>query len=738
MTERVESCEHEPIRIPGSIQPHGFLLAVDIATQTVSRVSANAGDYVEGGAPALLGRPWQNVLPELPASLRSILAEGPFPQEPTVHGAIPLRKGPCNVSSHSSCDELILEFEDRDANDETSLDVLYPQIRAAIEQLQGEASLQSLYGLIARLVRGLTGFDRTMVYRFDADWNGTVVGESRNERLPAYLDLRFPASDIPAQARELYRLNRVRLIPDAQYVPIPIESAADRREPLDLSCSVLRSVSPVHVEYMRNMQTPASMSVSIVQDGKLWGLISCHHSEPRRVPTQVRTACDFLAQIAAMQLSGLHRAADAAERVRLQGIQSELLAHMARERNFVDGLISANEQLLALTEANGAAIIMNGECHGVGVVPDEARIAEIVNWLDDSRHQEQVFCTDSLAARLPSAVPLAAVASGLLAVSISQIHRSYVLWFRPEVIQTVSWGGDPRKPIDPGSDRLHPRKSFETWKETVRLRSEPWSAPQVATAASLRNAVIGIVMRKAEQLADLSSELQRSNKELEAFSYSVSHDLRAPFRHIVGYAELLKEAEALQSEPRALRYVDTIIESARTAGTLVDGLLGFSQAGRSSLIRTRVDLDKLVLECMRMLEPDLVGRDITWNIEPLGAAYGDPGMLRQVFQNLLSNAIKYSRMRDPAEITIRSEQKGPDTVYSVSDNGVGFDMQYVGKLFGVFQRLHRMEEFEGTGIGLANVRRIAERHGGAVWAEGEVGKGATFYFSLPRREEVDL
>jgi light-regulated signal transduction histidine kinase (bacteriophytochrome) len=249
-------------------------------------------------------------------------------------------------------------------------------------------------------------------------------------------------------------------------------------------------------------------------------------------------------------------------------------------------------------------------------------------------------------------------------------------------------------------------------------------------ARDLRNAIVGIVLRKAEEMADLAAELERSNKELESFSYSVSHDLRAPFRHIVGFAELLREsAGGLDDTQR--RYVDTIIESAFSAGRLVDDLLSFSQMGRASLLPIAVEVNRLVQDVRRTLAPDTEGRAIDWRISDLGTAHADPVMLRLVFQNLLSNAIKYTRSRQPAVIEIGAERRPGEVMFFVRDNGVGFDMAYVGKLFGVFQRLHRVEDYEGTGIGLANVRRIVERHGGRAWAEGTLDKGATFYFSLP-------
>jgi light-regulated signal transduction histidine kinase (bacteriophytochrome) len=749
----VAACDREPIHIPGSIQPHGVLLAVAGRDMAVAHASANLAEVLGVDAEAAVGSDLAKTLPRLAQVVAEQAFEGPDQDEDRgagflKHVTFDTLAGPrsFDLATHRSAGLLVVELEEAAAGNRGSSDDLHPRLRTFVGELQTASTPEALCALAASEVRRVTGFDRVLVYRFDPDWNGTVVAEDRNGVLPSYLDLRFPASDIPAQARELYRRNRLRIIPDAAYAPVPILPTLSVRtgQPLDLSDSVLRSVSPVHVEYMRNMGTMASMSVSILVEGRFWGLITCHNKDPRRVSLPVRNACDFLTQVFALQLAARERAADAEHRLRLGAVQSRLLGYTAEEERFLDGLLKHPDELLQLGQAGGAAVVSGEHRWLIGDTPTEAEVERLAVWLGE-HHREDVFATDSLAASFPEAERYSASASGLLAISISKVHASYVLWFRPEVVQTVRWGGDPTKPVLPAGPgpgqghpptRLHPRKSFEAWKETVRGRSLPWMAAETEAAKELRNALVGIVLRRAEELASLNEELQRSNKELEAFSYSVSHDLRAPFRHIVGYAELLRTKKAASLDEQANRYIETIIASAISAGTLVDNLLSFSQMGRATLNLLKVDMNILVHEVRLSLAGECGERRITWRVNELGFVRADPVMLRLVVENLLSNAIKYTGRREEAVIEVGHRSGESEDVYFVRDNGTGFDMAYLDKLFGVFQRLHRVEDFPGTGIGLANVRRIMERHGGRSWAEGEVDKGATFFFAFPRSTGV--
>jgi two-component system, chemotaxis family, sensor kinase Cph1 len=723
----LESCAREPIHRPGSIQPHGALLVLAPGDLTVLQASRNAPDVLK--AAVTPGKPLEGEVTALMDDVREWLGtdEGFYQQIVSIGGT------PLHAVAHRSDSALILEFEALPWTEQRTMERMFPRLKAFAEKLSASHDTKELSALTATHIRSLTGFDRVLVYRFDPEWNGHVIGEDGNGVLPSYLDLRFPAADIPAQARQLYKLNRLRIIPDVDYTPIQIEPAEHpvTGKPLDLSFALLRSVSPIHLEYMRNMGTASSMSVSIIVDGELWGLVACHSRNPHHVSLTVRDICDLAVQAFATEVAARGRAAESATRVHLSGVLARLLSHMTAAPEWKAGLTASEQDLLAQVNADGAAIVSEGFVQVAGAAPELDEVRGIVDWLE-ARGETDVFVTDNLTGLKPDAEAICNTASGLLAVRISELYPSWLLWFRPEVIRTVEWAGEPHKMVRE-QGRIHPRHSFASWKELVRCQARLWSRPEIAAARDLRSSIIGIVLRRAEELAQLSGELQRSNKELEAFSYSVSHDLRAPFRHVVGYSELLREKEK-QLDETSQHYLACIIDSAIAAGRLVDDLLNFSHIGRATISMRGVDMNKLVSEVRQSLSLSVQGRTIEWHVEQLPPGWGDPTLVRQVWYNLLENAVKYSRPREVATISVTGHEADGKTLYTVKDNGVGFDMRYVDKMFGVFQRLQRAEDFEGTGIGLALARRIVERHRGRLWAEGEVDKGSCFYFELPMKE----
>uniref|UniRef100_A0A7V5CSZ9 histidine kinase n=1 Tax=Acidobacterium capsulatum TaxID=33075 RepID=A0A7V5CSZ9_9BACT len=735
------NCDRELIHIPGSVQAHGFLLVFARSAEDrliVVQASENAAEWLRVSLNQIIGGSCANLLGEqLSSELRAEFHSRPDSRSSHYLRSMQLASGEqVELITHSLGERLVVEFER--AEEHVSPARLNKTIVNVVAQLETIHDIGELARTITAEIHALTGFDRVLLYSFDEEGHGTVVAENNGGKLPGMLHLHFPATDIPKQARHLYLLNRLRIIPDVDYEPSPLIAADGSDEPLDMTYCVLRSVSPVHREYMRNMGTAASMSFSVVVEGKLWGMISCHHATPLSVPYVVRSGCDVLTRIVAAQISAYDRAANFAEAIRLKAVERDLLTYMTLEEKYVDGLTNHPDKVMELARATGAAFVLDDTCLLMGETPNEAGVRLIADWLRNTGRPD-LFATDHLSSHLSAAEGFLDTASGLLAISLSQVHRFQILWFRPEMIRTVHWAGEPRKRVSEvgGTIRIDPRHSFEGWSELVRQRSEAWSAVEIEAARDFRNAMLFIVLRRAEELADMAAELEFTNKELEAFSYSVSHDLRAPFRHISGFAELLLIDESDKLTDKGKRYIEKITQSAQFAGVLVDSLLNFSQIARTKLTLRAVEMEPLVREVWDdVVSQEMRGREIEFTCGHLPLVEGDVNLLRQVWRNLLSNAAKYTSKRDLARIEVNAHRDQQQYIFSVRDNGAGFDNRYAHKLFGAFQRLHRIEEFEGTGIGLANVRRIIARHGGQTWAEGKLNAGAVFFFSMPIPENL--
>jgi light-regulated signal transduction histidine kinase (bacteriophytochrome) len=500
----ISNCEDEPIRIPGSIQRHGFMLLLDKREDHVVAASENAEEFLGVPLKLILGASVDTILGrEVLAALRAGIRSGGL----TFLGSFKMRDELHSVVTHLVSDLRMLEFERLDQLVSPELmNSVITNFVAALSKLNGETELLQA---ITRQVKDLTGFDRVLLYRFDEAGHGTVLAEENNGTLPSYLDLRFPSSDIPQQARELYVLNTVRIIPDATYVPSPLRATTPSTVAgLDLSMSLLRSVSPIHLEYMRNMGTQSSMSISIVCDGKLWGLISGHHAKPHSVPYLVRSACDLLTRIVSSQLMAFRTASRLEKMMHFHGVHRRMLTHMAAENDYVAAIASQMSYLAQVTDADGVALIIDGHCEMHGQTPQEQAIRRLAAWMD-AQPELKFFESRHLKREIEWAEEFSDVASGLLAIRISDVRQSYLMWFRPEVVRTVNWAGEPPTLSNGQSNgnrekSLHPRESFRIWKEMVRGRSAPWSEMEIESAREFRNALVTISLKRAEEAVELS------------------------------------------------------------------------------------------------------------------------------------------------------------------------------------------------------------------------------------------
>ncbi len=532
------NCDREPIHVPGAIQPHGVLVACREDDElTVEHVSSNAADVFGLAPDAIVDRSAANLFDAAGVGLLRSLADEKALREKNPAPLTSRTGAALEAVLHRSGGLLVIELEQSRGTPRG----FEPALRHAIVRLQAATDVGSLTRYAAEEVRRLTGFDRVMVYRFDADWNGEVVAEARRDDLEPFLGLHYPASDIPAQARRLYTQNWIRLIPDVAYTPsrlVPDQTAAVRA-PLDLAHAHLRSVSPIHIEYLKNMGVTASMSISLVSDGVLRGLIACHHySGPHRVRFSVRETAEYLGQALSWNLRVLEHADESARALRVQRCEAELATNLAAADDVLAGL--AVPALAELTGAAGAAVVLEEGVRTVGKTPDDRRIGEIVAWLRSTGHD--TFATDHFAAEYAPAERWDGVVAGLLATTLSNELGEYLLWFRPSAERTVDWAGDPRKQVvqtSAAAPRLSPRGSFALWRETVRGRSLPWQPWQIEAASNVRRLLIGGVRRRAAAIRALNDRLSDADRAKDVFIATTSHELRTPLNAISGWTRLI-------------------------------------------------------------------------------------------------------------------------------------------------------------------------------------------------------
>ena len=709
-------CADEPIRVPGAIQPHGWLIILSAADGHLVAYSQNCPnvDAIEGAL----------------APLREDIADLKKGESPASLGIVEIASEAYGALAHRRGDIVVIEFELRLPNSGLRAPI-YSLARSFLPQLQQTESVQQLAMLAASELKRLTGFGRCIVYSFDNSGHGQVLAEEKESGYASFMGHHFPAADIPAQARELYVLNHFRLIPDARYQPVPLHCVdpAWRPEAIDLSFTVLRGVSPVHLEYLRNMGTLASMSVSIVVGGHLWGLISCHDHQPRSLPFQTRVACEHLGRLVSMQIEAKQDKAEIDERLELRKLTLQMVSQLARSDATLQQLTSEPAVLLRLAGASGAAVIHNDDCWTVGATPDHEQIHALARWVIASG--ERVFYKHRLAVAFPPAAAYPELAAGLLAISISKVHRHLILWFRPQIMRTIEWAGDPRKALHSEDGRIHPRLSFATWKEQISGQSTSWSPATVATAAELRQALVDIVLVRAEEMAKVSLELGRANQQIKSFSYSVSHELRQPLISISGLSQLLLKRLQAAGDEDGVHFLDRILRATVQAEAITETLLQLAWISGVNLKRDVIDLSEEVAAVVGKLREQEPARQVNVLIEPGMKTSGDVKLLQVALAHLIGNAWKFTSTQAMGEIAIGSGTTlNGARMWWVHDNGVGFDMAYSSKLFQPFYRLHDSGAFDGLGVGLAVAHAAITRHGGSIWADARPDDGAKLYFTL--------
>jgi chemotaxis family two-component system sensor kinase Cph1 len=691
------NCADEPIHIPGSIQPHGVLLAFDRDSKLLAW-SANAAavlaiDPVLGAAAAALGLP-----PEALAVLAAASAELDNGEALPNAGEVRIGEQQFDCIVHGYQSRLLLEFERRAVRSDVVASFAL-KAHGAIDRLKRQGSIDALLNMAVRQVRQLTGFDRVMAYHFRHDDSGDVVAEARDEAIDAYLGRRYPATDSPAQARRLYLINTLRLIADVGYQSVPVLGRAGDA-PVDMSHSVLRSVSPIHVEYLQNMGVQASMSVSIVVNGRLWGMLACHHMTPRQVPYSIRMATDVLAQVLASSVQTLEAKAEAARIERAAELSSRMLAAMAQQDNVVATLDAYAEPLRQTLGADALIVSQLGELTVHGDL-DVALATAIVHALP-ARDEVLLQYTgrDDWPAPLRGQL---GTWVGMLAMSFDAGTQGVMVALRHEQVEQVRWAGKPDKVIAHGplGPRLTPRGSFNEWRETVRGRAEPWDATALTIAGQL-------LAKLSRSVAARNAEIDRARTELMAM---LGHDLRDPL-HTINMAGVLLERGA-QSATLGRRIQSSSNRMQRLIGHVLD-LSRINGGIGLGIHPVPVALDQVVAELVEDVRAAHPGASFALDMPAPVSALVDADRFVQVLANLLSNARHHGELGKPIRVGLHAADG--HAVLTVRNHGAPISAAIADKLFDPFKHtsLYGSRNRRGVGLGLYIARQIVLGHSGRL------------------------
>ena len=589
------NCDREPIHIPGAILPHGAMLVLEGSTLRVLQAAGDTSGLLRRSIGELLDRPVDSLfsshqINRLHALCKEVDLVKPRHLLDPILRVVP--DCPLDASAHRVDGNLVVEFEAGEPADEFVSDPL-AAVQLMVEGFGSAASLNALCQMATASVRRVAQYDRVMIYRFMADGSGWVIAESRAPELAPFLDLHYPAADIPQQARALYLKSWLRLITQVDYDPALLTPTLNPRtgKPLDMSYAILRDVSPIHREYLRNMGIDASMSISIIVAGKLRGLIACHHNSPRLLPRHLRAVCELFGSMFSLQLEAREKSEQFEARLASRKILQELMLNLAGVEDYAYGLTQQTPNLLdyihggdiALdgSRSSGVAVRVEGEITFLGTTPTRQQITELTEWLTSYMTEtEGVFATDRLSEIYLEAKAFANVASGLLVIAVSRDPSDFILWFRPELVETALWAGDPVKPVttDADGDRISPRKSFEVWKHTVRNRALPWTPAETDSAFDLRVSLLQVVLRRIEAASRERAKAHERDKLLMA---ELDHRVKNTLANIQALvtqssrsAESLKSfVEGLDKRIHSMAKAHSLLTQSRWEGVSVEGLL---------------------------------------------------------------------------------------------------------------------------------------------------------------------
>ena len=719
------NCDQEPIHIIGEVQEYGFLIGTK--GSEIAFYSENVLSLFSLKPKSVLGEKIEVLFDQLKLDIN--WDNFSHNQELAIQH-INFNGEEYTLSIHSNNGFTLYEIEK-----------VFPHHKInkeyqAVQNILRKSNDENIWKILLKEIQEIIDFDRAMIYQFLYDGSGEVIEESVKDGLESYLHLHYPESDIPAQARALYLKNPVRITSHASGKTYPI--LGTEKEKIDLTYSVTRATSPVHVQYIKNSGMEASFSTSIIINGVLWGIVACQNAKPKHLDLQSRLLVETLTRTSANAYATFksRETLEDYQRINLNNIS--LRQNLLSEENFGKALENNIDDIMKTCGAEGMIIKINNEILTHGNVPNLSDIEKIIDWskVNNQDFEENIFISSTFCKTSNLELDDSYISCGIIISVLGNNTSDMLIWIRKEQGQKIKWAGNPEKKtvseIKDGVEiiKFSPRKSFEIWKEYVKDTALPWKSKEIESAKWITSVILKASHTKSSQILDLNNQLKELNQELDSFSYTISHDLNTPLTVIKLNAQLMKRI--VKSEDSSHKYLDNIVNQVDTMSDMMKNVLELSKIKKSEIELKKIEVDLLI---NKLAEDSKVSFDAPHTeiiIENTPEVLGNPTMVYQVFGNVIGNAIKYSSKSSNPTVKIIGEVFHNQVTYKITDNGIGIDKKDADKMFKIFSRMSNAKAFNGNGVGLNIVQHLMEKMGGAISYESESGVGTTFILKFKK------
>ncbi|WP_313580285.1 ATP-binding protein [Chishuiella sp.] len=722
----IQKCEEEKIQFLNEIQPFGYLIGVDSITYEVNFVSENINNLLNLSASLLLGKHIDDVF-DFKINYEDILKldKGDF-----IRNVIVINSEKYHFKNYLYKNNIYIEIEHH--FDDKFDSINYYNFS---EKILHTKTIEENWKNLVDAISFITSYERVMIYKFLEDGSGIVIEENVKNGLESYIGLRFPEFDIPSQARELYLKKKSRIVENIEAINIPIISKENNQ--IDLSYTSIRTLSPIHLEYLKNAGAYASFSISIVVNNKLWGLVACQNSTAKSISYNIRMQCELLTRLS--RISYINFKSN--ERIKFQNNFNEtaikLKENLLVEESLRSSITKNLKEILLLTKAEGIAFVNDDYCSLEGETPGIEEVLRIKEWAK-KQGIDKLFYSNSFYKDYGKELNLSPLAAGVMFRFLDQTYNNFMIWFKKEENLKLKWAGQPHKiekeKIDENGNKIiyySPRTSFKYWEEEVLQKSFMWQKNEIYVAKEVLKIIIDTINTQSFKIHNLYEQLKEINEELDAFSYTVSHDLRTPLTVMKLNCQLLQKR--LIEDKSSSSQIKNIIGEIDKIVEMMEEILVLSKTKKSDIQLEEIDPEFIIEKIVKELKIYYHTPNTSVDVENIYEIFGEKTMVYEVFLNTIGNAIKYSSLEAAPKIIINSYIENNNVIYHVTDNGIGIKKEDYSKMFKLFNRMSNTDGIKGNGIGLTIAQTMMKRMGGDICFESEEGNGTTFILKFRKK-----